>query len=176
MTAAAIVAFSVLAGCTVKLSIPLPVCETLTVAAPAGIRTAALSEADRYLDMEYELGGDDHWSLKGIDCSGLVVNAYAAATNDGEYWMPFDDATSTQMHGQFSEAVTVPEPGDLAFMGDVAVDHVAIVEKFDGSSFTVIEASSVSGVVSRARYSVSYSRLIEFGRLRIRTKRCAGDE
>lgn len=146
------------------------------MSAPVGIRTAALTEAVRYLNMVYELGGDDHWSLKGIDCSGLVVNAYSAATADGEYWLPFDDATSTQMHADYADTITEPEPGDLAFMGSSVVDHVAIVEEFDGVSFSVIEASSVSGEVSRATYALSYGRLIGFGRLNVRTRRCSGEE
>jgi cell wall-associated NlpC family hydrolase len=163
-------------ACTVKLPNSIPVCETVSVSAPAEIRTAALSEASRYLDMEYELGGDDHWSLKGIDCSGLVVNAYSAATADGEYWMPFDDATSTQMYDRYAEDVTEPEPGDLAFMGYSGVEHVAIVEKYDRVSVRVIEASSLSGTVSRATYAASYGRLIGYGRLRVRTRQCSGGE
>jgi hypothetical protein len=139
------------------------------VSAPASIRESAFTEARRYLGMPYEWGGQEF--PRGIDCSGLLVNVYRTATNNTEYELLFDDATAYGMHASFVEAVTFPSQGDLLFMGDGTITHVAIIDRIEGGVVFFIDAYSAAednGQVVARSYPVDSPKIISFGRMLLR--------
>lgn len=139
------------------------------VPAPASIRESAYYEAQSYLGMPYEWGGQDF--SRGIDCSGLLVNVYFTVTIDTEFELLFDDATSSGMYSSFVESITLPSRGDLVFMGDGTVTHVAILDRIeDGIVFFIDAYSAAEGggqVVARS-YPVDSPKIISYGRMLLR--------
>jgi hypothetical protein len=62
------------AAASIYILVSLAACsipETKTVEAPLEIREQAWQEAERYIGMEYEWGGED-FPERGIDCSGRI--------------------------------------------------------------------------------------------------------
>jgi len=140
-----------------------------SVPAPESIRESAFTEAQRYIGMAYEWGGQDF--PRGIDCSGLLVNVYHTATVDTEYELMFDDATSFGMYASFVEVVTIPSRGDLVFMGDGTVTHVAILDRIDDGTVFFIDAYSAAeggGKVVARSYPVDSPKIISLGRMLLR--------
>ena len=87
-------------------------------APPPNQRAAiAIRAAESYLGVPYVWGGA---SRSGVDCSGLIMLAYAAA---GIFFPHYSGA-------QFADTVRVPlwnlEPGDLLFYGYNGDEHVAM--------------------------------------------------
>jgi len=141
------------------------------VPAPAGVRSDALTEAIRYIGMEYEWGGQEIMP-RGIDCSGLVVNVYSFAVAINGYSLPFTDTTAAGLHETYSTPPDSPEPGDLIFMGaadNPAVTHVAIYESTVGGQMTFIDSTYIPefGIngVSRRSYPIGDPRFKSFGRV-----------
>lgn len=141
-----------------------------TVEAPAEIRLRALEEAVHYIGMEYEYGGQDSYE-KGIDCSGLVVNCYAGAVRDTGYRLPFSDAATKDFLEYYTISISDPSPGDLIFMGDDEITHVALFSCRIGSDIFFVDASSVSGVVDERHYPADNPKIKAFGRLLLEQKR-----
>ena len=136
------------------------------IEAPADIRLSVWEEAQLYLGMEYEWGGQD--TPKGIDCSGLVVNCYAAAVDGTGYRLLFDDTTAKNLSEQYTTPMEAPETGDLVFMGeDDTVSHVAILEKTEEGMIWFIDASSVSGYVEYRSYETENPKILGYGRILI---------
>ncbi len=135
-----------------------------TVEAPADIRLAALDEAEHYIGMEYEYGGHDFYA-KGIDCSGLVVNCYLSAVEDTDYYMPFADAAVINLLNTYTVNISTPEQGDLIFMGEDEITHVAIFSHRIGDELYFIDASSVTGFVGERSYPIDDPQIKGFGRL-----------
>jgi len=141
------------------------------VSAPAFIREAAYAEAERYLGMEYEWGGQD--LPRGIDCSGLVVNVYHTVTAGTEYAPPFDDATAAMLSERYTVDIDVPARGDLVFMGDGAVSHVAILDRlgFDENGdervyfIDAYSAAPGGGRVMERSYPADSPVILSYGRL-----------
>lgn len=147
------------------------------VPAPEEVRVDALAEALRYIGMEYEWGGDDVMP-RGIDCSGLVINAYAYAASIHGYTLLFRDATSVDLHDSYTEPVAAPEPGDLIFMGSAdstAITHVAVFQGRAAGVLSFVDSTYIpeQGVdgVSERSYPEGDARFKSFGRLRIRPRR-----
>ncbi len=139
------------------------------VPAPAYIRELAFAEAQRYLGMPYEWGGQEF--PRGIDCSGLLVNVYFTVTIDTEFELLFDDATSSGMYSSFVESITVPSQGDLVFMGDGSVTHVAILDRIEDSIVFFIDAYSAAeggGQVVARSYPADSPKIISYGRMLLR--------
>lgn len=84
---------------------------------PASVGAAAVAAAESYLGVWYQWGGA---SRSGVDCSGLIMLAYAAV---GVYLPHYSGA-------QFADTVRVPlwdiQPGDLLFYGYNGDEHVAM--------------------------------------------------
>ncbi len=165
-TIAALLIAAALSSCTPIFNLPEP-----PVPAPANVRSDALTEAIRYIGMEYEWSGQDIMP-RGIDCSGLVVNVYYFAAAINGYSLPFADATAAGLHETYSTPRDSPEPGDLIFMGaedDPAVTHVAILELISEGQITFIDSTYIpeSGIngVSRRSYPEGDSRFKAFGRV-----------
>jgi len=136
--------------------------------APEEVRLAAWDEAQRYIGMEYEYGGQD--VPKGIDCSGLVVNCYAAAVAGARYQLLFRDASVQDLFRQYTVAVDMPETGDLIFLGNGTISHVAIYEKEEVGEIWFIDAYSETGYVAYRSYESTNPKLLAFGRLLIRSR------
>ena len=161
-----LVLFAGLTSCTLLFG-PLPVPE----AAPPSVRTDALTEAIRYIGMEYEWGGQD-FMPRGIDCSGLVVNVYYYAAANNGYSLPFSDATAAGLQKNWTVSLEAPEPGDLIFMGaadEAAITHVAVYESTAGGVISFIDSTWIPelGVdgVSRRSYPTGDTRFKGYGRL-----------
>ncbi|HRW25806.1 MAG TPA: NlpC/P60 family protein [Spirochaetia bacterium] len=135
------------------------------------MREAAYAEAERYLGMEYEWGGQDF--PRGIDCSGLVVNVYHTVTAGTEYSPPFDDATAAMLHELYSVDTDAPARGDLVFMGDGAVSHVAILDRVapdengDERAYFIdaYSAAPGGGRVMERSYLADSPIILSYGRL-----------
>lgn len=168
----ALPAVLLVAACDAFLPPPEP------VPAPPEVRKAALAEATRYSGMSYEWGGDD-FMPRGIDCSGLVVNAYLYAAGLRGYTLLFRDATAGDMMDHYAWSVDEPEPGDLVFMGPPggdSVTHVALFDSwFDGDTMWIVDATlipelGIDGVSRRLRASEDgWTR--GYGRLALRPPR-----
>lgn len=137
-----------------------------TVESPAEVRLRALEEARHYIGMEYEYGGQDFYA-KGIDCSGLVVNCYATAVEDTGYRLLFSDAAVRDLLSFYTMPVTEPEPGDLIFMGEDEITHVALFSHRIAGEIYFVDASSVSGIVDERYYADEDPKIKSFGRLLI---------
>ena len=160
--AAAVLPAALLTSCTIFTP--------YTVEAPQFIRENAYYEATRYIGMEYEFGGQDF--PKGIDCSGLVVNAYYTVTRETEYRLLFSDAAVVHLYGRYSCLPDVPQKGDLVFMGESGTDeisHVGILDRIEESTVYFIDSTysedpPVNGVSFRS-YSVDEPKIKGYGRL-----------
>lgn len=140
------------------------------VEAPPEVREAAFAEAGKYIGMEYEWGGQDFYA-RGVDCSGLVVNAYLRAARAFGYRMLFTDSTAREMHERYTAPVGTPATGDLIFMGyGGEVSHVAVFERFEAGEVWFIDANSESGFVERRRYAANDPKIISFGRMLLSPK------
>jgi len=153
-------ALVILVGCRLEL---------VVVPAPTEVRIAAWQEDQRYIGMDYEWGGQD--TPKGIDCSGLVVNCYAAAVSGIGYQLLFGDTTVSGLLEQYTVPVEVPEMGDLIFMGDGTINHVALYEMAENGKIWFVDAYSVSGYVEHRSYEADDSRFQGFGRLLVGRRR-----
>ena len=149
----------------------LPGYKNPTIAeAPEEIREKAYSEAEKYIGMPYEWGGQDF--PKGIDCSGLIVNVYYTATKGIKYSLPFQDATVKDLYNSYTRKIDSPQRGDLIFMGEDTssdITHVAIMEKIENGVIYFIDSTykpeaGLNGVTYRS-YPVTDSKIKSYGRL-----------
>lgn len=136
-----------------------------TLDAPEAIREKAYTIATFYLGMEYEWGGQTHWSSRGVDCSGLVVNVYQEAVAGTPYLVPYQDAAVVHFLSDYTIPVEAPERGDLIFMGDGDdISHIAILEKIENGTVWFIDASSASGTVMYRSYQEDNEKIKSYGR------------
>ena len=104
----------------------------------------------------------------------MLVNVYHAATIDTEYDLLFDDATAFGMYSFFVESITFPSRGDLVFMGDATVTHVAILDRVEDGIVYFIDAYSAAdegGQVVARSYPVDSPKIISYGRMLLRRRR-----
>ncbi len=144
-----------------------------TVPAPVALRKRALDYAQRYIEEKaaYAWGAQDPLPRTiYVDCSGLVVRCYAYAASDFGYRLPFDDMNTAGMQA-YCDQVEVPEEGDLCFMGDKMVEHVALFVRVEvaeiGNTYHFIDATTITGCVSERSYPADSPKFIHFGRLRL---------
>lgn len=137
------------------------------IEAPPEVRELAWETAQEYLGMEYEWGGQDFPTPRGIDCSGLVVNVYYEAVEHFGYFLPFTDAAVVNFYNEYTEPLDVPGKGDLIFMGDGEISHIAIFEKNEAGQIWFIDAYSESGYVEYRSYPEDSPKIMDFGRLLI---------
>jgi len=157
-----------LTGCATSLFLP-------PKPAPAEVRQAALEEATRYIGMAYEWGGQE-LRPRGIDCSGLVVNAYAAAAASHGYALLFSDATASDMAERYVFPVAVPQPGDLVFMGEPGgseISHVAIYDSpAEGGRMWIVDSTQIPSLgidgVTRRLERTDDGWLRSYGRMALR--------
>ena len=136
------------------------------VEAPTEVRKAAIVEASFYIGMKYEWGARDfYYSGEGVDCSGLIVNIYLGAIEGTNYKLLFDDATVVDFLNEYTVSIQTPEIGDLIFMGENAITHVAIFSHSIGNKLYFIDAYSVTGLVGERFYLSSNPKIKSFGRL-----------
>jgi len=139
------------------------------VRAPEDMRVRAYRIAEKYVGMEYEWGGQDHYSTKGIDCSGLIVNCYREALEGTGYELPYLDAAAGDFRRRYSSAVDQPARGDLVFMGEPgeeSVSHIAILDRIEEGTVYFIDASTRGDLegVERRSYSLDNDKIKGFGR------------
>lgn len=140
---------------------------TQVLAAPEGVRIGALAYAREYekLGAVYEWGGQDPLPRTiAVDCSGLVIRCYQYSCEDVGLRLPFADTTAKELYERYSLTVA-PEPGDLVFMGDGEVSHVALFIRKDDSVVYLIDSTTLSGCVSERQYPEGSSKIISFGRM-----------
>lgn len=152
--------FALFAGCSA---------DPLIIEAPQEVRETAWQEAERYLGMDYEWGGQDFprnlLCRRGVDCSGLVVNCYLAAVEQTQYALLFDDATVAAMMESYTVEPERPEKGDLIFMGEGDVGHVALYEKTEAGQVWFIDAYSATGYVEYRSYKTDNPKIRWYGRM-----------
>lgn len=99
-----------------------------------------IDKADSYLNVPYRYGGI---SEKGIDCSGLVRNSYAAIGME----LPHSSAELSKMGKEVRRSNL--KVGDLVFFSarnSGPIDHVGIVTEVKGGTITFIHATTSAGV------------------------------
>lgn len=144
----------------------------LVVEAPPEIREAAFAEAGRYIGMEYEWGGQDFPSSRGIDCSGLIVNVYYTATMGTDYVIPFSDANVRALYNEHTVAVENPGRGDILFMGEAdssEITHAAVYDRTENGEVFFIDSTHkddppINGVTRRS-YPATDPKLKSWGRM-----------
>lgn len=146
------------------------------VEAPREIRLQAYEITENYLGMEYEWGGQDWWQSKGIDCSGLVVNTYSEAVMNSPYCLPFTDAAVANLYHEYTRRTETPEKGDLIFMGEDSITHVAIFEKIEDGKVHFVDAYSEAGdgdtgQVMQRSYEIESFKIKSYGRLLVENAR-----
>ena len=135
-----------------------------TIEAPQEIREKAFTIAQFYIGMDYEWGGQTHWTSKGVDCSGLIVNVYAEAVAGTPYSMPYEDAAVVNLINKYTREVYQPKRGDLVFMGDEEITHVALLDKIENGYVYFIDAYSLSGAVEHRKYETGNYKIKHYGR------------
>lgn len=122
------------------------------VSATDEIREKAFFAAEYYADadIEYELGGSETtyvptYSVRGLDCSGLVNNVYEYAIEDTNYSLLYSDATADQIYSDYSEPIENPEQGDLMVWrdDDDHAYHIAIYWKTEENKYWFIESNDI---------------------------------
>ena len=139
--------------------------------APTEVRDAAYSEAEYYIGMSYEYGGQD-FPVKGIDCSGLIVNVYYTAVKDTDYKLLFTDSNVHDLFTKYTDKILNPAHGDLIFMGEEDSDnitHVAILDRVENGTAYFIDSTynaqyDLDGVNYRS-YLTSNSKIKSYGRM-----------
>lgn len=122
------------------------------------IANEALSVAKEYLGVPYVWGGQ---SKKGIDCSGLVVEAYReAALRAGAIFLWTDESVSSMRNT--TVPVLVPHPGCLIFMGESDISHVALYSHVKDNEVYFIDAFSGTGKVEERSYPIGHYKLKEY--------------
>ncbi|QEN03930.1 CHAP domain-containing protein [Thiospirochaeta perfilievii] len=158
------------------------------IISPELVRLKAYFAAEYYLESElnYQLGGNEtvyvppyRSLIKGIDCSGLIINVFKYAVENTDYVLPFgynngilNDKTADELYKYFTVNVSNPGKGDLIFWKDKNDNafHVAILEKIESGYYHFIEANElpsydIDGVGYRTlplktSFSISVKRLI----------------
>jgi cell wall-associated NlpC family hydrolase len=152
-----------LVSCATESTLPHPASEE--------IREDASVIAEKYLGMPYEWGGQSFWNEETgtVDCSGLVINVYKEACTRYGRQLTFADTTARMLHERYTVSVTIPEKGDLIFMGDnKTVSHVALFRGFFGNQIEFLDASSADGKVMIRRYDRTNRKILSFGRILVR--------
>ncbi|GAB4221952.1 MAG: hypothetical protein Kow009_13530 [Spirochaetales bacterium] len=144
------------------------------VPAPQEVRERALYYARQYMaeGAEYQWGGQDPLPKLAVDCSGLVIRSYGYVCAEKGYFLLFQDTTSYGLRS-YSQELTLEElsPGDLLFMGEGSVSHVALFVQRENGMIQFIDSTyqpdaGINGVSER-RYEEGDPRFLGFGRLLI---------
>jgi hypothetical protein len=143
------------------------------VEANTALRERAYAEAVERLGEPYRWGGRERKSGTGLDCSGLIIAAYAAAMEGTPWSLPFDDTTAGLLFEEEIRRVARPQRGDLVFLdfgGSGGIDHVALIEGDAGVVLRVIDAVSFAGAEEVQRRDIEREdpRIRGFGRLVVR--------
>ena len=137
------------------------------IEAPKKIRENAYQKAKKYIGMDYEWGGQDWWYGDEIDCSGLIVNVYKEAVRNTSFNLLFDDAGVVHFLNKYTVSVKNPKRGDVIFMGDEDITHIAILDKIKNGKVYFIDAYSKTGKVGYRYYNIDNHKIKSFGRLLI---------
>lgn len=143
---------------------------------PPEVRELAAETAYYYIGMPYVYGGGD-WAgprhiegVGGIDCSGLIVNIYKRATDVFDESLLFSDATVASLLNKYTRQIDNPEIGDLLFMGEDSITHVAVFVRDEDGMYYFIDAYSVTGVVEERSYEKDDPKFKQFGRILVLRK------
>ncbi len=140
---------------------------------PVEVRNRALEYAREYIEFgaEYGWGGQDPLPRTiVVDCSGLVIRCYQYACEEFGYRLLFNDTTS---YGLLNYTIPLSQntltPGDLLFMGNGDISHVALFVGNDGTNITFIDSTykPEEGIygVSERYYAKDDPRFISYGRM-----------
>jgi cell wall-associated NlpC family hydrolase len=139
---------------------PAPISQSL-IEAPEEVRISATEAAMTYIGTPYVWGGQ---SRDGIDCSGLIVEAYREALAQTFFELPYSDAAVVHFLNHYTIPVDDPEVGDILFMGDGSITHAAIFLKTADSRVVFIDAFETSGEVQVRSYPIGHYKFISSGR------------
>jgi len=127
-------------------------------------RVSALSVALDHIGTKYVWGGQD--IKTGVDCSGLIIEAYRMALISSGDSLLFQDTTAEELHRKYTLAIDACSSGDLLFMGENGiVSHVAFFLSETEHQISFVDAYSISGVVGVRVYDSNDPRFISCGRL-----------
>ena len=129
--------------------------------------------AEEYIEFgaEYGWGGQDPLPRTiVVDCSGLVIRCYQYACEEFGYRLLFNDTTS---YGLLNYTIPLSQntltPGDLLFMGNGDISHVALFVGNDGTNITFVDSTykPEEGIygVSERYYAKDDPRFISYGRM-----------
>lgn len=107
----------------------------------------------------------DGQSRQGVDCSGLAVEAYVYATQDTPVGLPFYDANVCDFMWFHTIQIEIPEKGDLIFMGEAEITHIALFKKIEKNLIYFVGAFEGNEAVSYRLCTVDDLKIHYFGRL-----------
>lgn len=110
------------------------------VTATTGKAKKVLKEAHRFMGTPYKYGGT---TRRGMDCSGLLLNAYKAANID------LPRVSRDQAESGRKIRLAKVKPGDALFFktSGSKINHTGIVDHIVGDEVFFIHASSSRGVM-----------------------------
>ena len=139
---------------------------------PLSFRTELIAEAENYIGIPYEWGGQSFWweNNPSVDCSGFVINVYETVLERHGHHLLFDDTTAYALWNEYTHPVEEPLAGDLIFFTDGVSDevsHVAIFIKEEDNVLFFIDASSLPDTmkVMERSYPVDNAKIHSFGRM-----------
>ena len=145
---------------------------THMVELPLSFRAELIAEAENYIGIPYEWGGQSFWweDDPSVDCSGFVINVYKTVLERHGRHLLFDDTTAYVLWDEYTLPVEDPLPGDLIFFTDGVSDevsHIAIFIREEAGVLFFIDASSLPDTmkVMERSYPADNAKIHSFARM-----------
>ena len=139
---------------------------------PLSFRSELIAEAEKYIGIPYEWGGQSFWweDDPSVDCSGFVINVYESVLERHGRHLLFDDTTAYALWDEYTLPVEDPLAGDLIFFTDGVSDevsHVAIFIREEAGVLFFIDASSLPDTmkVMERSYPADNAKIHSFARM-----------
>ncbi len=151
------------------LVIPFNSCSTFVSLSrypfPRELKDKIFEEALHYQNCSYAWGGQSYYYKVpcNVDCSGFVINVYKRVLSSTPFKLPFEDTDVIHLLKYYTIPTDTPEKGDLVFMGEEGISHIAIFQKIEDGNIYFIDAFSTTGKVSVRVYRLGNYKIKSFG-------------
>lgn len=146
--------------CNMNISAPIPM--------PKKEKAEIINEALKYIGYPYGWGGQSYYYEDGtVDCSGFIIDVYKGVLKNTPYKLLFEDTTVKGLYNNYTIPTDNPKQGDLIFMGDEDISHIAIYYKKEGTFIYFIDAYSVTGEVNIRNYDENNIKFKSFAEMEV---------